>query len=52
VDTDMLRAVASPELVARAMEPEHVAEVIAFLASDAGAGVNQTNVTVWGPPGD
>jgi NAD(P)-dependent dehydrogenase (short-subunit alcohol dehydrogenase family) len=48
--TEMLEAVAPPEVVAAAMDPSRVAEVIAFLASDAGAGVNKTNVTVWGGP--
>lgn len=47
VDTEMLRSVA-PEFASEAMAPEVVGKVIAFLASDEGAGVTQTNVDVWG----
>ena len=35
---------------AEARGPESVAEVIVFLASDAGRAVTKTNLLVWGPP--
>lgn len=50
VKTPMLARVA-PAAMAQAMEPEAVAEVIAFLAGDGGAAVNKTNLLVWGPAG-
>jgi 3-oxoacyl-[acyl-carrier protein] reductase len=50
VDTKMLRDVVDADVADAAMSPGKVAHVIAFLASGAGSGVNQANVTVWGPP--
>ncbi|MGE0712575.1 MAG: SDR family NAD(P)-dependent oxidoreductase [Planctomycetota bacterium] len=49
VQTDMLRSVA-PDAVPGAMTPGQVGRVIAWLAGDDAAAVNQTNVVVWGPP--
>jgi NAD(P)-dependent dehydrogenase (short-subunit alcohol dehydrogenase family) len=46
-NTQMLRAVA-PDVAANAMTPETVGKVIAFAASDAAAGVTNTNIDVWG----
>ena len=48
--TEMLRQAASPEVYEAAMDPSRVAEVIAFAASDEGAGLNKVNLTVWGGP--
>ncbi len=50
-DTPMLRAVAGEDAAKAAMHPGQVGKVIAWLATDDAAGVTQTNVTVWGPPG-
>ena len=50
VKTPMLARVA-PAAMAQAMEPEEVAEVLAFLAGDASAAVTRTNLLVWGAPG-
>lgn len=49
VQTEMLAAVAPPEVVARAMRPHDVASVLAFLATDAASAVTESNVVVWGP---
>ena len=49
VKTPMLARVA-PAAMAEAMTPESVAEVIVFLASDAGRAITKTNLLVWGPP--
>jgi NAD(P)-dependent dehydrogenase (short-subunit alcohol dehydrogenase family) len=48
--TEMLSAVAPPEVVEQAMPPARVASVIAFLCTDAASGLTNTNVLVWGPP--
>jgi NAD(P)-dependent dehydrogenase (short-subunit alcohol dehydrogenase family) len=49
VATPMLAGVA-PDAMTGAMRPGAVAEVVAFLASDAAMGVTRTNWTVWGGP--
>ncbi|MCA8922360.1 MAG: SDR family oxidoreductase [Planctomycetes bacterium] len=48
VSTAML-AEAAPE--AEGMPPAALADVIAFLVSDAARAVHQANLVVWGPPG-
>lgn len=50
VKTDMLKGIASEEVVEAAMTPGRIAGVIAFLATDTASAVTQSNVVVWGPP--
>jgi NAD(P)-dependent dehydrogenase (short-subunit alcohol dehydrogenase family) len=47
--TDMLAAVAPPDVVARAMTPGRVAHVVSWLATDDASAVTEVNVPVWGP---